>query len=80
MSAIIVIKYRARGGLSMMVSKAQQRAVTKYVKENYDEFKVRLPKGTKDQIRTAADQQGQSVNAWISQAITEKMKKESAGA
>ena len=64
----------------MTVSKAQQRAVTKYVKENYDEFKVRLPKGTKDQIRTAADQQGQSVNAWISQAITEKMKKESAGA
>lgn len=64
----------------MTVSKAQQRAVTKYVKENYDEFKVRLPKGTKDQIRTAADQQGQSVNAWISQAITEKMEKESAGA
>ena len=64
----------------MPVSKAQQRAVTKYMKENYDEFKVRLPKGTKGQIRTAADQQGQSVNAWISQAITEKLEKESAGA
>ena len=63
----------------MTVSKAQQRAVTKYVKENYDEFKVRLPKGTKDQIKAAADQQGQSVNAWISQAITEKLEKESAG-
>ena len=63
----------------MTVSKAQQRAVTKYVKENYDEFKVRLPKGTKDQIKAAADQQGQSVNAWISQAITEKLEKKSAG-
>ena len=64
----------------MTVSKAQQRAVTKYVKENYDEFKVRLPKGTKDQIKAAADQQGQSVNAWIGQAITEKLEKENAGA
>lgn len=63
----------------MTVSKAQQRAVTKYVKENYDEFKVRLPKGTKDQIKAAADQQGQSVNAWIGLAITEKLEKESAG-
>ena len=62
----------------MPVSKAQQRAVTKYMKENYDEFKVRLPKGTKDQIKAAADQQGQSVNAWIGDAIDEKLQKESA--
>jgi predicted HicB family RNase H-like nuclease len=60
----------------MPVSKAQQRAVTKYMKENYDEFKVRLPKGTKDQIRAAADQQGLSINAWISRAIDETMKRE----
>ena len=29
----------------MAVSKAQQRAVNKYVKNNYDEIKVRMPKG-----------------------------------
>ena len=32
----------------MAVSKAQQRAVNKYVKNNYDEIKVRMPKGKKD--------------------------------
>ena len=29
----------------MPVSKAQQKAVSKYMKENYDEIKIRIPKG-----------------------------------
>lgn len=29
-------------------SKAQQRAVAKYMKNNYDEIKVRMPKGKKN--------------------------------
>ena len=32
----------------MPVSKAQQKAVSKYMKENYDEIKRRIPKGKKD--------------------------------
>ncbi len=31
----------------MPASKAQQRAVSKYMKENYDEIKVRMEKGQK---------------------------------
>lgn len=35
----------------MAVSKAQQRAVNKYVKNNYDEIKVRMPKGKRRSFR-----------------------------
>lgn len=57
----------------MPVSKAQQRAVTRYMKENYDEIKVRVPKGKKEEIQARADADGLSVNAWIGQAIEEKL-------
>ena len=53
----------------MAVSKAQQRAVNKYVKNNYDEVKLRMPKGKKDVIQVHAAQQGESVNAYINRAI-----------
>ena len=54
----------------MAVSKAQQRAVNKYVKNNYDEIKVRMPKGKKEVIQA---QQGESVNAYINRAIDKAM-------
>ena len=57
----------------MDVSKAQQRAVNKYVKNNYDEVKLRMPKGKKDVIQVHAAQQGESVNAYINRAIDEAM-------
>ena len=57
----------------MAVSKAQQRAVNKYVKNNYDEVKLRMPKGKKDVIQVHAAQQGESVNAYINRAIDEAM-------
>lgn len=60
----------------MPTSKAQQKAVAKYMKENYDEIKVRVPKGKKEEIKAAADSQGKSVNGFINEAIDEKMKRE----
>ena len=57
----------------MAVSKAQQKAVTKYVKSNYDRFGLTMPRGKKDIIQAHAEQQGQSVNAYINAAIDEKM-------
>lgn len=59
----------------MAVSKAQQRAVNKYVKSNYDEVKLRMPKGKKDIIQAHAAQQGESVNAYINRAIDEAMQR-----
>ena len=57
----------------MPTSKAQQKAVAKYMKENYDEIKVRVPKGKKEEIKAAADSQGKSVNGFINEAIDEKI-------
>ena len=60
----------------MAVSKAQQRAVNKYVKSNYDEVKLRMPKGKKDVSQAHAAQQGESVNAYINRAIDEAMQRD----
>lgn len=61
----------------MTVSKAQQKAVNKYVRENYDRINVNMPKGKKDEIQAHAAQLGMSVNAYINQAIDEKMARDS---
>lgn len=60
----------------MPVSKAQQKAVSKYMKENYDEIKVRISKGQKDTIKAHADEHGESVNGFINRAITETMERD----
>lgn len=64
----------------MAVSKAQQRATNKYKKTNYDRVELIVPKGRKDEIRTHAESQGQSVNAYINAAIDTRMAQEDTGA
>lgn len=53
----------------MAVSKAQQKAVQKYMKANYDEIKIRVPKGKREQYRAIAEANGISLNAWIVQIV-----------
>ena len=60
----------------MPVSKAQQKAVTRYMKQNYDEIKVRVSKGQKDVIQAHAAARGESVNGFIGRAITETMERD----
>ena len=60
----------------MPVSKAQQKAVSKYMKANYDEIKVRVPKGQKEIIQAHADAMGESVNGFIGRAINEAMERD----
>ena len=60
----------------MPVSKAQQKAVSKYMKNNYDEIKVRVEKGRKAQIQAHAEVQGESVNGFINRAIAETMERD----
>ena len=62
----------------MPTTKAQQRAVNKYMKENYDEIKVRTEKGQKDRIKAHAESRGESVNAFINRAISETIEREAA--
>ena len=62
----------------MPVSKAQQRAVSKYMKENYDVYQIRMPKGRKAEIQAHAETHGESVNAFIGRAIAETMERDKA--
>lgn len=62
----------------MPVSKAQQKAVSKYMKENYDVYQIRMPKGRKAEIQAHAQAQGESVNGFIGRAITETMERDNA--
>lgn len=55
------------------VSRAQQKAVNKYVKNNYDRINVTLPKGKKAEIQEAAAEAGESVNTYIRNAIDQRI-------
>ena len=57
----------------MAVSKAQQKAVAKYMAENYDEIKVRVPKGKKAKIKAHAEKNGESLNGFVNRAVDEAM-------
>lgn len=61
----------------MPASKAQQKAVSKYMKENYDVFQIRMPKGRKAEIKDYADVVGESLNAYINRAIDLRIAQES---
>ena len=63
----------------MAVSKAQQRAVTKYDAKAYDKTLLRLSKGKLDVVKAHAAAQGQSVNGFINRAIDEKMERDGLG-
>ena len=57
----------------MAISKAQQRATAKYIKNNYDDIKIRIPKGERDKIRAFAELRGMSLNAFVYAAIKNEM-------
>ena len=49
----------------MPVSKAQQKAVNKYMAENYDRINLVVPKGRRDELRAKAEAAGKSLNAYL---------------
>lgn len=57
----------------MPASKAQQKAVAKYMAANYDELKVRVPKGRRADFDAYAKAQGESVNALINAYMRETL-------
>ena len=64
------------GDLMPIKSDAQRRAVAKYNAANYEQIQVRVPKGYKEEVKAAADARGESVNAYILQAVRDRMNKE----
>ena len=58
------------------ISKAQQKAVNKYVRNNYDRINVTFPKGQKEVITAAAEAAGESVNGYIKKAVEQRMQRD----
>lgn len=65
-----------KGGCTLAVTKANQRAVNKYVKNNYDRINVTMAKGKKDTLKAHAEGMGESVNAFINRAIDETLNRD----
>ncbi len=57
----------------MAYTKAGMKAVDKYVKNNYDSFLVRIPKGQKATVEAAAREAGESVNQYTQGALLARM-------
>lgn len=62
----------------MSISKAQQKATAKYVRQNYDRIEVKVPKGDKEVLQAHAQAQGESLNKFINRAINEQMVRDTA--
>ena len=61
----------------MSISKAQQEAVHRYVKKNYDRIELMVkPKGRKDELKAHAAGRGESLNAFINRAIDETLERD----
>lgn len=60
----------------MAISKAQQKAVNKYISNNYDRLYVFVDKGKKDIIKQYAKKHNESVNQYINIAIDNRISSE----
>lgn len=63
----------------MAISKANQRAVNKYKKNNYDRIEITVPKGQRAVFQAHAAACGESVNGFIGRAISEAMERDGGG-
>lgn len=60
-----------------MATEAQQRAVNKYLKNTFDDIKIRVPKGRREELKEAVRALGfTSFNAFVIEAIEEKIERE----
>ena len=57
----------------MATTKAQQKAVHKYVREIYDRIGITIPKGQKATVQAAAEQEGESINSYTNKALLARM-------
>ena len=67
---------KQKEGDNLTVSKAQQKAVNKYIAEKLDRVNLTMPKGQKEIVKAHADTHGESLNAFINRAIKEAMERD----
>ena len=59
-----------------MGGKNSYESIKRYQDKAYDQMLIRVPKGRKAEIKSCADAQGKSVNAFVVEAIDEKIDRE----
>ena len=57
-------------------TEAQARSAKKYLTETVEDVRIRVPKGQKAVIKSHAEQQGESMNQFVTRAITETMERD----
>ena len=57
-------------------SQAQNKATQKYIKNAYDELKIRVPKGEKELFQQMAKEAGKSLNSFIYELLKNELQKE----
>ena len=57
-------------------TEAQNKATQKYVKENLEDIKIRVPKGDREKYKQAAQARGYSLNKFALEAMDEKIARE----
>ena len=55
----------------MAVSEKQKQYVDRYIKNTFDEIKLRVPKGRKSIIQNYAANKGESLNSFLNRLIDE---------
>ena len=55
-------------------TEAQKNASIKYLRENTDDIRIRVPKGKKDEYKQLAENNGMSLNALIIELLEQKIK------
>lgn len=58
----------------MACTKASNKAVQKYSAKTYDQIKVLVKKGEREEIKNYAESQGMSLNGYINKLIKDDMK------
>lgn len=57
----------------MTTTKAQQKAVNKYIKNNYDSLRIVVPKGRKAAVEAHAKAKGESINGLVNALLRADM-------
>lgn len=60
----------------MPYTEAQKKATAKYMKNNLDDIKVRVPKGKREVYKAHAERKGKSLNALIIELLEKDMQEE----
>ena len=60
----------------MAYSEASKKATAKYKSQNYKRIPLDVPKAQYEEIKSAADAAGESVNGYIKRAVAQRMQQE----